>query len=72
MIWQRDFSGRRGRGSDFLRARHVVAYGWDLLERHPEGSQAFLPVSGSAFLVIVAREGDAPEPLPLLPRLIRA
>ena len=33
----------------------------DLLERHPEGSQAFLPIGGSDYLVIVAPDdGDVP------------
>ncbi len=34
----------------------------EVMERHPLGSQAFMPLSGHPFLVIVAPAGDVPEP----------
>ncbi|MBN8631675.1 MAG: ureidoglycolate lyase [Rhodobacterales bacterium] len=36
----------------------VLPYACDLIERHPEGSQAFLPMTGHPFLVIVATSPD--------------
>ena len=33
-------------------------YSLDLVERHPEGSQSFLPMSQNPFLVIVAADAD--------------
>lgn len=33
-----------------------------LLERHPLGSQAFMPLGAQPYLIVVARAGDAPAP----------
>lgn len=41
-----------------------LPYRFDMVERHPEGSQAFLPLSYAPFLVIVA-EGRAAVPGPV-------
>lgn len=36
-----------------------LPYAFDLIERHPEGSQAFLPMTEHPFLVIVAESPEA-------------
>lgn len=38
----------------------ALPYTCDLLERHPEGSQAFIPMSQHPFLVIVAEDDAGP------------
>jgi ureidoglycolate lyase len=40
-----------------------LPYRLDLVERHPEGSQAFLPMHAHPWLVIVAEAGDIPGPI---------
>ncbi len=45
----------------FLAEPRALPYSFDLVERHPDGSQAFLPMTQHPFLVIVAPdEGGAP------------
>ena len=65
--------GPEGRAgiSIFNAQARSLPYRLDLLERHPEGSQAFLPLSGQPFLVIVAQAMPPARRWPLLPRLIR-
>ena len=48
------------------RAATVLPYRLDMLERHPKGSQAFMPLTGNPYLVVVAPPGE------LEPTLIRA
>lgn len=41
----------------------ALPYVLDMVERHPEGSQAFLPMHRNPWLVIVAEAGDTPGPV---------
>ncbi len=56
-----DFGDARGGISVFRAEARRLPYAFDLVERHPDGSQAFLPMSEHPFLVIVASdEGGVP------------
>ena len=59
---QMDF-GPEGRAgiSIFHAEPRALPHSFDLIERHPEGSQAFLPMTAHPFLVIVA-EGPQATP----------
>ncbi|ETX13844.1 ureidoglycolate hydrolase [Roseivivax halodurans JCM 10272] len=57
-----DDSGRPGI-SLFLAEPRELPYRLDLVERHPEGSQAFLPMHEHPWLVVVAEPGDLPGPI---------
>jgi ureidoglycolate lyase len=56
-----DFGDARGGISIFHAEPRALPYSFDLIERHPEGSQAFLPMTQHPFLVIVA-EGPQATP----------
>lgn len=53
--------GPEGRAgiSIFQAEPRALPYAFDLIERHPEGSQAFLPMTQHPFLVIVSSGPDA-------------
>lgn len=57
-----DFGPDGRAGISIFRAEaRSLPYAFSLLERHPEGSQAFVPMTADPFLVIVAPdEGDRP------------
>ena len=54
-----DFGGGRAGISVFEAEPRSLPYRLDLVERHPLGSQAFLPMSLDPFLVIVAEGQEA-------------
>lgn len=50
-----DFGADGRAGLSIFKAEpRALPYRFDLIERHPEGSQAFLPMTADPFLVIVA------------------
>ena len=56
-----DFHGGRAGISMFDAQPRSFPYTLDMVERHPDGSQAFIPMSQTSFLVIVAPdEGGKP------------
>lgn len=61
---QMEFDGGRAGISLFQAQLRALPHGLDLVERHPEGSQAFLPMSMDAFLVIVAPDQGGVPGLP--------
>lgn len=59
---QLDFVGGRAGISLFLAEKRDFPYQLDLLERHPLGSQSFIPMTANPFLAIVASdEGYRPS-----------
>lgn len=64
---QMDF-GPQGRAgiSIFNATPRALPYAFDLVERHPEGSQAFVPMHQNPFLVIVAPDVAGKPGTPLV------
>jgi ureidoglycolate lyase len=53
---QMDFTDGRAGISIFQGEKRSLPLTLDLVERHPEGSQAFVPMSADPFLVVVATD----------------
>jgi len=60
-----DFADARGGISLFKATPRSFPYTLDLMERHPEGSQAFVPMSEHPFLVTVAPDENGRPGTPL-------
>ncbi|OUS22926.1 Ureidoglycolate hydrolase [Rhodobacterales bacterium 59_46_T64] len=59
-----DFSDGRAGVSIFKADPRALPYTLDLMERHPDGSQAFVPMSMDEWLVIVAPDEDGKPAMP--------
>lgn len=58
--------GPEGRAgiSIFKAETRALPYQIDMMERHPEGSQGFIPMSMNPFLIVVAKDADGKPGVP--------
>jgi ureidoglycolate lyase len=56
-----DREGGRPKLSIFRAVPRQMPFALSVIERHPLGSQAFMPLSSRPYLVVVCEGGDAPE-----------
>ena len=60
-----DFAGQGRAGISLAKATgFTLPYTFKMLERHPLGSQAFMPMQAEPFMVIVAPDGGATPGMP--------
>ena len=59
-----DFCDGRAGISIFKAKARSLPYTLEMMERHPLGSQAFVPMSDAGFLVIVAADNDGAPSMP--------
>lgn len=59
-----DFTDGRAGISLFRAERRPLPLALDMMERHPDGSQAFIPMSLDGFLVIVAPDASGAPDMP--------
>lgn len=64
-LGQLDFSDGQAGISLFDATPRALPYTLDLLERHPDGSQCFVPMHGNEWLVTVAPDADGQPGVPL-------
>ena len=57
-----DIAGRTGLSVAHCLQPQTLPYEFRRVERHPLGSQAFMPLGRFRFVVVVARPGDPPAP----------
>lgn len=60
-----DFNGGRAGVSLFNAQKRSLPLTLNMMERHPDGSQAFLPMHQNPFLVVVAPDGSGAPAEPL-------
>ncbi len=63
---QLDFTEGRAGISIFDAQARSLPYSLDMMERHPDGSQAFIPMHQNPYLVLVAQDADGVPATPVV------